>query len=493
MRFSGVFRQENSKILEISQKCLKSSSVFVSFSGSLHTHCTMPTVKQFVVVALVAVVAFRLSVIMTHLDVFKTIVVTPNAAQCHLVAGFKADGFEDVVYLDEHRAIACAGDIAHWTDPTFEPPVGSRGSVCVLIEAKEGQETPVFGLLDIVGFPHYGDGKTDGFSERKVLRIHGMEVVKGPRPLLFAVNHAFLRGGEGILVFEIKVAERQLVFLRHLRLLGPQLELYRGTLNDLAVPYLSVNKETALPESGTILVSSFVEMGDPPEGKPTGVLPKLKMVGLLIFRVFTGSFNTKLLRCEFGPNSDELDCGTSLGGLGMANGIQTAPVKDKLQIGVLADVILHELRVFVFTGDHFPTRREETICLPVVHAADNLNLDPRDGVVCKAIGESKVNCTLHFYSGVVGNIGAASRLEEKNIDHVVSPGGLVEHVVTAIVDVETGKLEEARQVSEHTVVLHNGTYFQATSAGVVFRPIGGEQGTVVLGSYKKQGLLVCPE
>jgi len=438
-----------------------------------------------VTAAIVALLAFRLPTIVDLLDLQKKIVVTGNAAQCEVHGGFKTDGFEDVVYVNATVAVACAGGLGtvfHDAELGKVLAQKSNGSACVLLQWDDASRTVSERLMAIEGVPYFGDNSLDG--NKILFHVHGMHVITTNQgPVLAAINHGYDHGGDGVLFFAVDVPHSTLRFLHHAKLTGDALETYRGTLNEVAVQALTFSSTGQLL-GGTILLSNYIEFADVAPGVKHW--PKPLLLAATYARSLIGVFNTKLLKCRFATldGDTELKCAAVASGFGMANGIIVADVPNTpaAQVVVVGDVILHEMRVFLSVHGSTPEDgREGMIAVHYEHALDNIELDPTDGIVCHNNNEE---CVLHFYGGLVASLITASVIDNHGNENLRSPGGLSEFFLAVSLR-DNQELVSARLHKANVLVLHNGT-FAGTSAGVVL----GDR--IVLGSYKKQGLLFCP-
>lgn len=404
---------------------------------------------------------------------------TTNAAGCHLVSGFAADGFEDLVYLNASCAIGCAGDLGHvFTNRSYTLP-GGRPTVCVLIS------TPSLGLPAVVIPLQFVSTRPSAIAR---MHLHGLDVVvRGDgAPTLYAVNHAFGSDGETIEVFNVHPDNASLVHIRTLVYTSAMTEALMGVANDVSI-VRSNSQERKL------FVTKYLEVADGPNGRAVSSAFLRNMISraLMYVRVATGFYNTEVILCEFGAEdvATSMRCTPAVTGLLMANGVASVPLPiPLLDVSVLitVDVLSHRLVVANSNGP-FPIDSFSTPYVVLAHALDNINVDVRHPPHCKTVdtASKSATCIISLFGGVVASIWHASKIESMDDLHHLSPGGTSSIVLEVRVCTLTGAIKHAKLLSEKIIVMHDGS-FQGTSVGLV---LGDE---VVMGSFKLQGLLVCP-
>ena len=535
--------------------------------------------KTAVVIALVAVVALRLHFFYYALDFHKTaaeLEPTPNFQSCqHIVSTVsfspntaplllkEIPGYEDIALIDQQTAVSCAGDLHNlWHQSAFK----SKGSQCVLLRLDrsvdhDGATVIAVEALSITGFQMYSaersgatsDGKKENSDEEMKrllskniqqvekledtkLHLHGLTIVKDPRQgtifYLFGINHAYDRGDERVEVFRIDQERRQLHHMFSIKFDNQTTSLYRGTLNDLVVADFATQPH-GMKMSGSIYVSSWLELADPVTGRvdgPDTTSLFLKRKVLMYGRGILGNFNTKLIRCSFDTTElfaqkcefrKELvaRCDNNyLGGFGIANGMASVALSNVVGVGkrpvevvFAADVILHQIKIFLsppweaFSNLPFQNVLPAAmLSVNLPHAIDNIEAVV-DDVQCEnqydSAGPEKrssadevaiFRCTIGLYSGFIATLKEASKIDV-GMSNVISPGGLGYHKIHLVVEQAKASqlpiLRSATVTSDQVIVMTDGR-FNGLSSGVILRD--GEAAYAVMSSFKEVGFLACP-
>jgi hypothetical protein len=430
--------------------------------------------SRHIILAVTAAVllAFPLRNVCSVLDLTKHYkhLLPTNAETCEWRTGFGADGFEDIVYLSDTSAIGCAGDLGHvFTNSSYYLP-GGRQTVCVLISASAA------GTIEIEPLEfQFNDAMPP-------LHLHGLEIIPRTQapPILVAVNHAFGTVGDTVEMFHVFISNKSLVHVRTLTYRDTLAASLVGVTNDVA-PWSPASSSLSV-----LFVSKYLEQADGPDGRAVGTvrswLRNAVTRGLLYIRVATGQYNTEVLRCAVtdGP----LDCTPAVTGLLMANGVAVVELQPHLHVLITVDVLTHRLVVANAAGP-FPIDSYDTPHVRILHAVDNIN-PSRDPPTCSQLSDSTISCTVTFLAGVVGSVWHASKIESMDDLTHRSPGGTSLLRLAIVARPLTGEILSASLLEERLLVMHDGS-FQGTSVGIVI------QSTVVMGSFKLNGLLLCQE
>jgi len=363
--------------------------------------------------------------------------VQPTNSNCKAVRG--AQGVEDLVVWKDN---VLAGNLAStelwlWpgkNDPSFTDPASVKsGSI---YHVRNLETDPVLEKVKITGFP-----------EGVALHAHGLGLFED---YLFAINHAYTKGGERVEKFKISQEES-----------SGKISLTYVSSVTFPEDHMGIINDIAAFSQDEFYVSTWLPWADSLRGR--SLSPISKIINILYLINPFGVKWTWLIHCRGSSGKSESLCHETGPKAEMWNGMTTDGKK-------IYAYSLTKNTVFAFdrTKDGELVNPKPISLAP--HFGDNIEYNPKDGQLWTGGMATLFDCYILWVGDYEHSIGVLPKGGP-------SPSGAKCPIHSSSVDPKTGK------VTNH--VLHDGSLLGGASASV---KVGNK---IVIGTWIDDGVLVC--